>query len=394
MSDIFLSYASEDRQRIIPLVRALQRHGWSVWWDRTIPPGRIFAQVIEEAINAAQCVLVVWSEASVVSAWVLEEAQEGRERSFLFPVLFDEVRPPFGFRHIQAARLLDWQETASHAEFDTLVQAIQARIGPPAQREPVATDAGTASIPQRQAPARGQESSPPAGTVETRMVNSLDMPFVLIPAGEFLMGSADGDDDEHPVHTVRISQPFYLGQYAVTQTQWQAVMGSNPSQFTGDLNRPVESVSWEDAQEFIRRLHAREDGATYRLPTEAEWEYAARAGSTTAYSFGDDPRQLSEYAWYSENSGGQTHPVGQLKPSAWGLYDMHGNVWEWVQDWYGPYTAAAVVDPAGPPSGSGRVIRGGSWRGGAGGCRSAYRGHAAPGFRFGFLGFRLLRLVS
>jgi formylglycine-generating enzyme required for sulfatase activity len=226
------------------------------------------------------------------------------------------------------------------------------------------------------------------------MVNSLDMPFVLIPAGEFLMGSADGDDDEHPVHTVRISQPFYLGQYAVTQTQWQAVMGSNPSQFTGDLNRPVESVSWEDAQEFIRRLHAREDGATYRLPTEAEWEYAARAGSTTAYSFGDDPRQLSEYAWYSENSGGQTHPVGQLKPSAWGLYDMHGNVWEWVQDWYGPYTAAAVVDPAGPPSGSARVIRGGGWDYDTSYCRSAYRNDATPGYRIDSLGFRLLRLVS
>src|SRR4029434_679147 len=163
-------------------------------------------------------------------------------------------------------------------------------------------------------------------TVETHMVNSLGMPFVLVPAGEFLMGSADGADDERPVHTVRISQPFYLGQYAVTQAQLQAVMESNPSQFTGDPNRPVEQVSWEDVQEFIRRLHAREGGAAYRLPTEAEWEYAARAGSTTAYCFGDDPRQLREYAWYSENSGGQTHPVGQLKPSAWGLYDMHGNV--------------------------------------------------------------------
>src|SRR5262249_24141391 len=325
------------------LVRALQRHGWSVWWDRTIPPGRIFAQGIEEAIDAARCMLVVWSKASVVSPWVLEEAGEGRERRFLIPVLFDEVNPPFGFRQIQAARLLDWQETVAHAESDTLVQAIQARIGPPAQREPVATGAGTAPIPQRQAPARGQESSPPAGTVEPHMGKRLDMPFFRTPGGEFLMGSADGYGDERPVHTVRISQPFYLGQYAVTQGQWQAVMGSNPSQFTGDPNRPVETVSWEDVQEFIRRLHAREGGATYRLPTEAEWEYAARAGSTTAYGFGDDPRQLSEYAWYSENAGRQTHPVGQLKPNAWGLYDMHGNVWEWVQDWYGPYTAGAAV---------------------------------------------------
>jgi formylglycine-generating enzyme required for sulfatase activity len=226
------------------------------------------------------------------------------------------------------------------------------------------------------------------------MVNSLGMPFVLIPASEFLMGSANGDDDERPVHTVRISQPFYLGQYAVIQTQWQAVMESNPSRFTGDPNRPVETVSWDDVQEFIRRLHAREGGTAYRLPTEAEWEYAARASATTAYSFGNDPRQLNEYAWYSENAGGQTHPVGQRKLNAWGLYDMYGNVWEWAQDWYGPYTAAAAVDPAGPSSGSDRVIRGGSWNNGASYCRSAYRYSAAPGSRDGALGFRLLRLVS
>jgi formylglycine-generating enzyme required for sulfatase activity len=161
-----------------------------VWWDRTILPGSIFAQVIDEAIKAARCVLVVWSQASVVSDWVNNEAEEGRQQRILIPVLFDEVRPPFAFRHIQAARLLDWQETASHAEFDTLLQAIQARIGPPEQREPVATGASTSSIPQRQAPARGQESSPPARTMETSIVNSLGMQFVLIPAGEFLMESA------------------------------------------------------------------------------------------------------------------------------------------------------------------------------------------------------------
>src|SRR5262249_48652940 len=132
----------------------------------------------------------------------------------------------------------------------------------------------------------------------------------------------------------------------------------------------------------------------YRLPTEAEWEYAARASATTAYSFGNDPNQLSEYAWYAENAGRQTHPVGQFKPNAWGLYDMHGNVWEWVQDWYGPYTADAAVDPAGPSSGSRRVIRGGSWRRGASYCRSACRGRWAPGYRDAILGFRLLRLVS
>jgi formylglycine-generating enzyme required for sulfatase activity len=164
------------------------------------------------------------------------------------------------------------------------------------------------------------------------------MEFVLIQAWTFQMGSNNGEPNEKPVHMVRISRPFYLGKYEVTQAQWEAVMGNNPSQFKGDPNSPVENVSWDDVQEFIKRLkrlNTRESGVKYRLPREAEWEYAAQAGTTTAYSFGNDPSQLGEYAWYGENANGETHPVGQKKPNPWGLYDMHGNVWEWVQDWYG-----------------------------------------------------------
>jgi formylglycine-generating enzyme required for sulfatase activity len=217
------------------------------------------------------------------------------------------------------------------------------------------------------------------------------MQFALIPAGEFQMGSANGANDERPVRTVRISKPFYLGIYEVTQGQWEAVMGNNPSQFKGDASRPVERVSWEEVQQFIDKLNAREGGTKYRLPTEAEWEYAARAGSTTAYSFGDDSSQLGKYAWFEGNAGNTTHPVGKLQPNAWGLYDMHGNVWEWVQDWYGKYAAEPVTDPQGPASGSDRVIRGGGWGHVAGFCRSAYRLHGAPGGRSDSLGFRLLR---
>ena len=228
--------------------------------------------------------------------------------------------------------------------------------------------------------------------------NSIGMQFVLIPAGTFQMGSTGRDayDDEKPVHQVTISRAFYLGTYEVTQGQWQAVMGSNsnPSVFKGDLNLPVENVSWDDVQAFIRKLNDREGGTRYRLPTEAEWEYAVRAGSTTAYSFGDDAGRLGDYAWYAGNAGTKTHPVGQKRPNAWGLYDMHGNVWEWVQDWYGAYVAAAVPDPPGPASGSGRVIRGGGWGYYSGGCRSATRyGYNAPSDRGGSLGFRLLRTV-
>jgi len=226
--------------------------------------------------------------------------------------------------------------------------------------------------------------------------NSIGMEFVLIPTGTFQMGANDQDvyNDAQPVHQVRISKPFYLGKYEVTQEQWRTIMGNNPSRFKGAPRLPVENVSWEEVQEFIRQLNAKEGGWKYRLPTEAEWEYAGRAGTTTAYSFGDDAHQVGEYAWHGENSSGKTHPVGQKKPNPWGLYDMHGNVWEWVQDWYGPYTAGAAVDPAGPSSGSHRVYRGGSWGHSAKGCRSAFRSNLPPGLRYAYLGFRLLRTAE
>ena len=217
------------------------------------------------------------------------------------------------------------------------------------------------------------------------------MQFALIPVGKFEMGSDMGEEKERPVHTVRISKPFYLGIHEVTQGQWETVMGHNPSRFKGDTSRPVETVSWEEVQKFIEKLNPMEGGTKYRLPTEAEWEYAARAGSTTAYSFGDDSSQLGKYAWFGDNAGNTTRPVGQLQPNAWGLYDMHGNVWEWVQDWYGGYAAEPVTDPQGPTSGSDRVVRGGSWSHGAGDCRSADRSRSAPGDRYVNLGFRLLR---
>ncbi len=234
-----------------------------------------------------------------------------------------------------------------------------------------------------------KSAAPPAGQP---FKNSLGMEFVPIAAGTFQMGSdaSEAYDDEKPVHRVTISKPFFLGKYEVTQEEWQAVMGDNPNNFKG-TRLPVETVSWEQAQEFVKRLNAREKTTKYRLPTEAEWEYAARAGTTTAYSFGNDVSHLKNYAGYSDNAGGTTHPVGQKSPNAWGLHDMHGNVWEWVHDWYGWYTAATAVDPAGPAAGSRRVHRGGSWHHTAWHCRSAHRNGLAPGNRDGGLGLRLLR---
>ena len=243
------------------------------------------------------------------------------------------------------------------------------------------------------------------------LVESLVMEFVRIEAGTFLMGSpADKEsrDDDETLHQVTISRPFYLGKYEVTQAQWRAVMGDSPSFFRncGDAC-PVECISWEEVATFIDELNARTGVTTYRLPTEAEWEYAARTGTHTTYHFGDAESELCQYANHADSStdlewrnttcsdGVATGPapVGSYQPNAWGLYDMHGNVWEWVADWYGDYPAASVTDPQGPPSGTSRVRRGGGWRSTADSCRSVNRARYAPGDRNISLGFRLVRTI-
>ena len=226
--------------------------------------------------------------------------------------------------------------------------------------------------------------------------NSIGMEFVLIPAGNFTMGSPrrerERDEDERQ-HKVTITRPFYMQTTEVTQGRWKAVMGDNPSYFKGcGDDCPVENISWDDCQEFIRRLNQMEGTDKYRLPTEAEWEYACRAESVTRFYFGHDDRKLSEYAWYVANSGEQTHPVGQKEPNAWGLYDMHGNVWEWCQDWYKKsYPRRHVNDPKGPSSGSFPVSRGGSWNSNARYCRSAARYFVATALTYSYQGFRLVR---
>jgi len=223
--------------------------------------------------------------------------------------------------------------------------------------------------------------------------NSIGMEFVLIPSGTFKMGSSNGESDEKPIHSVTISEAFYMGKYEVTQKEWKAVMGDNPSSFKGD-KLPVEQVSWNDIQEFIKKLNQKEGGTKYRLPTEAEWEYAARAGSNSKWSFGDNESQLGDYAWYGSNSNSQTHPVGQKKPNKYGLYDVHGNVWEWVQDWYDSnyYSSSPKTDSKGPSSGSLRVFRGGGWYSDAEYTRSADRDFDNPEYGFSNIGFRLVRL--
>jgi formylglycine-generating enzyme required for sulfatase activity len=658
MSDIFLSYASEDRERVRPLAEALMAEGWSVFWDRNIPVGKTWGQMLEEEFASACSLVVVWSKHAVKSDWVREEANEARRRQLpIFPILLEGVLPPLGFRSIQAADFSNWDDTPTSPLFQSLIRDIKVVLCLPATpkselepvkpkpveievvekifQEPITiaqpltadellelaapekmkehplpeprppevkkgrlwvetepaealvelrnfagqfsqgmelepgryeleataegfephndwVELGTGEerhlklqltprpapvIEEKAAPAISEaepveaekepvgpapveprppevkksrlwvETEPPGANVtlpdvkgqfaqgmelepgwyavevmaegfewqrkwvelgageerplkvqltprpapvmggETTtaiseaplepepplrrksrqpiigaglglavvlmfgwwllsnwtkpippppaemkpFTNSIGMTFVLIPAGSFQMGSPVGEEDrnqDEQQHKVTISKPFYLQTTEVTQGQWQKVMENNPSS-----NRckdcPVENVSWDDAQKFIRKLNRMENTDKYRLPIEAEWEYACRAGSNSRFCFGDAEAGLKKYAWYTKNAGDKTHPVGQLKPNSWGLYDMHGNVWEWCQDWFGPYAAKQVTDPRGPDSGTLRVLRGGSWY--SWDLRSARRDLGRPGYSDGFIGFRVAR---
>jgi formylglycine-generating enzyme len=237
------------------------------------------------------------------------------------------------------------------------------------------------------------------------LAESVEMTFAWIPPGTFLMGSPPEEaerGDNETRHSVTLTEGFYLGIHPVTQAQWQAVMGNNPSHFQGE-NLPVETVSWEDCQKFCKKL-SQMDGKRYRLPTEAEWEYACRAGTTTPFHFGEtiDTDQANYNGNYPHGKGKkgvyrqQTTPVDSFPPSGWGLFDMHGNVWEWCADWFDAeyYKRSPRQNPQGPEHGKRRVLRGGSWNYVGRLCRAAFRDSYAPGGRGNGLGFRVVLVVG
>jgi formylglycine-generating enzyme required for sulfatase activity len=261
----------------------------------------------------------------------------------------------------------------------------------------------------------GPAGSPAAGAGTPSVITTASgVKMVLVPAGTFVMGSARTEEADEKPHTVSLSA-FHIDQFEVTQAQYAKAMGKNPS-LHKDPGAPVEQIRWKEAAAYcnarskLEGLKPAYDPATfacdfaaegYRLPTEAEWEYAARAGTTTAYSFGDDAAALGQYAWFKDNQTIAPHPAGTRKPNAWGLYDMYGNVWEWCNDWYGEtyYASSPAQDPPGPAKGTNRVLRGGCWNSKAAECTSDYRMNELPAFTdvcfgkavSGFVGFRCVR---
>ena len=230
-----------------------------------------------------------------------------------------------------------------------------------------------------------------SNTISIPVKDGINIEMVKVEAGTFMMGATselkDPDDDEKPVHQVILTNDYYMGKYEVTQALWEAVMGSNPSEYKGD-NLPVEMVSWNDCQEFISKLNSM-TGRKFRLPTEAEWEYAARGGKKSRSYQYSGSSNISDVAWYDGNSGSKTHPVGTKQANELGIYDMSGNVYEWCHDWYGSFSSSSQTNPTGADSGSSRVYRGGSWDFYAGRCRLSYRRYGTPDYRNSILGLRL-----
>jgi formylglycine-generating enzyme required for sulfatase activity len=461
MSDIFISYAKEDRPRAEAIAKALEGHGWSVWWDRDIRAGKNIALVIEEEIGKARCVVVLWSATSVRRDWVNDEAREGNDRGILVPVLIEEVRPPLGFRSMHAADLTGWQRDAAAPAFQRLCSDIEALIGAPAKVAPAPVPAPVAAAPDpvaREAPperpghrsrwrwalagallaallcaaylvypprTQHETASPPPPAVTDRKPesppvtqpsdsNTRQSPvrtnpkdgllYVRIEPGEFQMGATPGDadadtyPDEKPQHRVRITKGFWLGETPVTVAAYKRFAGERP-QFKmppaptfnpgwRKPDHPIVRVTWIEAKAYC-------EWAGGGLPTEAQWEYAARGGEDgLKYPWGNEI--WPENANYSGSKWKGTSPVRYYPPNAWGLYDMAGNVLEWTADWYDknyygtlPQEKAAD-DPRGPQSGTMRVLRGGSFDSGSG---AAGRNGVEPGNRYNVIGFRCVREV-
>jgi formylglycine-generating enzyme required for sulfatase activity len=385
---IFLCHASEDKAQVREVYQRLKAiDGFEPWLDEEdLLPGQIWEREIPRALQASDFILIFLSRASVakrgyvqremkmaLDAW--EELPEGTIHTI--PVRLDNCDLPESFRRYHYVNLSD------SAGFDRIVRAIRAELAKRSRIEPLPISQSLARTSPIEAPVTQNVALEPIFT------NSVGMEFVLIPAGIPMIASLESDKEalayQKPAHRVTISQPFYLGKYPVTQAQWVAVMGSNPSYFTGSPNLPVKTVSWDDTQKFLHKLNELEGHEDYRLPTEAQWGYACRAGTET-------PRyrpEIEAITWHDANSNNHTHPVGQKLPNAWGLYDMLGNVREWCHDGSRSYTADEVIESRGSTdTGVYRGVRSRGRINSTRGRRTSLGSWYDPNYRAALLSFR------
>jgi formylglycine-generating enzyme required for sulfatase activity len=426
MSQVFISYRRDDSADAADRIyeRLVQEYGaGNVVMDvESIPPGADFREFIGEAVGRCRVLLAVigprWltiltQRREKPLDFVRLEIEAALQRRIpIIPTLVSGALMPgagqlppslqeLAFRNgLEVRRGRDF-----HRDVDRLLSSLDRWLKE--QAEPaVSPPAVPAPLKEARLPGPGQaigrgEPPPAVPAPPKEVLNSLGMKFAWIPPGTFLMGSPKsevGRGFDETQHGMTLTQGFYLGVHQVTQAQWQAVMGSNPSKFTGD-NLPVETVSWDDCHEFCKKLTDREN-KLYRLPTEAEWEYACRAGTATAFSFGEtistDQANYNGKRYLRGEEGvyrGMTTSVGSFPPNAWGLYDMHGNVREWCEDWYGNYSKGDFIDYECYDNGNARILRGGCWNSDPVRCRAAARAMSAPSCRGATFGCRVaLRL--
>jgi formylglycine-generating enzyme required for sulfatase activity len=375
--DVFLAHNSVDKPLVREISARLRERGLNPWLDEEqIAPGELFQEAIQKAIPNIKSAAIIVGKSGLGQWQIIElhtlTSQFVRKRIKVIPILLPEVSElPEDLLFLQGFNWVSFKQITDEDAFFRLIWGITGKK-PPKNASP------SPSLQVSQWPQIFTETLP--GNIKLEMIK--------IPAGSFLMGTEEAEvirlckeygtdwyKNEMPQHRVNL-QEFYLGKYPVTQEQYQAIMGNNPSYFKDNPKNPVENVSWDDAQEFCQKL-SEKTGKKYRLPSEAEWEYACRAGTQTRYYFGDNAELLEEYAWYYGNSGSKTHPVGQKKPNNWGLYDMSGNIWEWCENgWHESYENAPTDGTAWNENHSVlniRVLRGGSWYVDLSDCRSAFR---------------------
>ena len=409
MADIFICYSRKDKTIAAKLVKIFKDRGWSVFIDVTIQPGQRFDQVIKHELQQARAAVALWSAHSVDSDYVLDEASEAKRLGILVPVRIEDVERPYGFGRIQTADLLDWHGSLDHNGLcEHLLPALEKLLGKasvealekiPAEITPAAPSQKPLLETITTFPTSNVFEHPGKSFRDTLKNGEQGPEMVVIPSGRFLMGSAqgEGNDDERPQHEVIIPQAFAMGRYPVTFADYDVFAQESSRALPDDEGwgrgkQPVINVSWEDAAAYCQWL-SDQTGRTYRLPSEAQWEYAARAGTTSRYWWGDEPgKNRGNFDGSgSQWSGKQTSPVDAFAANPFGLFDVHGNVWEWCLDnWHDNYNKAPndgsawITDEKGP-----RALRGGSWYSLADLARAAYRFHYHPYLRNYNLGFRV-----